>query len=331
MTAVAVPMPGGFVVPGTSGAPASGAGAPQGGGVPPQGGPDAPLPGQQQQVQQFQQPGYHYGQPVPMVPQQAGPGSPQFDAAVQAEVARRAAMQQQQPQFQTQQPQQFQTLPMAEPSKDTPGWLPQNLNQFDVNSLQDPVLRSMGQMIQTVGKDLDLNRVLGNALAHQDPSLIDIAYLVEKGGANASQIAQMAQSLVQSVSAVSARTTQEVYASAGGEAQWNAYTATFNQSAPAAYKQVVAQMLDSGNPAQIQAAAQTIVQYGQQNGRVPVPAQGMGSLPNGGLGGAQGLSAAEFKTQLHALDAGRNTNPNWEQARADLFTQRAIGARMGKQ
>lgn len=321
MTAVAVPMPGGFTVPGMGNAPSAPQAptAPQG--VPPQGGPDAPMPGS------LQPQGYHYGQPIPMVQPQAAPGNPQFDAAVQAEVARLQGLQQPQ---QFQQPQQQpQTLPMAEPTK-APGWLPQNLNQFDVNTLQDPVLRSMGQMIQVVGKDLDLNRVLGNALAHQDPSLIDIAYLVEKGGANASQIAQMAQSLVASVNAVSARTTQEVYAAAGGEAAWNAATAVFNQSAPAAYKQVVAQMLDSGDPSKIQAAAQTIVQYGQQSGRMPQPAQGLGQLPNGALGGGTGLSAAEFQAALQDLNAKRQTHPNWEQAYQDLFAQRAHGKRLGK-
>lgn len=327
MTAVAVPMPGGFTMPPMGGAPVTGhtqsPAAPQG--VPVQGGPDAPMPGSAP----LQPAAFNYGTPINMggqpQGQPQGQTQAQFDAAVQAEVARRQGLQQQQaPQ------QQAPAFPMPTQPQDQPGWLPQNLNQFDVNTLQDPVLRSMGQMIQVVGKDLDLSRVMGNALAHQDPSLIDIAYLVEKGGAQAGQIAQMAQSLVASVGAVSERTTQEVYASAGGQAQWNAATAVFNQSAPPAYKEVVTQMLNSGDPGKIRAAAQTIVEFGAQGGYMPNPAQGIGNMANAGLGGGAGLSAQEFQTALQELNGKRNSHPNWEQAYQDLFAQRAHGKRLGK-
>jgi len=71
-----------------------------------------------------------------------------------------------------------------------PAWLPANVNTFNPESITDPTIRSMATVLQSIGKDLDLTRVIGRALADGDVSLIDYAYLHEKGGANAQPATQ---------------------------------------------------------------------------------------------------------------------------------------------
>lgn len=334
--AVAVRMPEGFTIPPAVGPAVSGNQAPAGvTGVPPAG-PAAPLPGYSQQ-----QPQPHnflgYGQPIQMADQQPGyarqPSTQQpapNDAAFQAAVLEQARLMVQQgqvPGVQTQPvPADLNPLHLQKPQQpaDAPAWLPQDLNTFDVNTIQDPVIRSMAGMFKMVGKDMDMNRVVGNALAKQDPSLIDIAYLAEKGGAQAGQLAQLARDLVGAVQMQSERITQSVIQSAGGEAQWSAATAVFNQSAPPGYAAVIGKMLDSGDEAQIKQAAQAIMEFSA--GRLPVQHQGVGPLANGLAGGAQALSANDFKAELFKLDQNA---PNYEQQCDELYARRAMGKQMG--
>lgn len=333
--AVAVPMPGGFVLPPAAGPAVSGNQAPTGAaGVPPAG-PDAPLPGQFQQQPQPQQQFLGYGQTIPMAGQQPGyarqPSTQQpapNDAAFQAAVLEQARLMVQQGQVPgvtpgvTPVPPAVQ--PPTQPLNDAPAWLPQDLNTFDVNTIQDPVIRSMAGMFKMVGKDVDMNRVVGNALAKQDPGLIDIAYLAEKGGPQAGQLAQLARDLVGAVQMQSERITQSVIQAAGGEAQWSAATAVFNQSAPPGYAAVVGKMLDSGDEAQIKQAAQAIMEFSA--GRLPVQHQGVGPLANGLAAGAQALSANDFKAELFKLDQNA---PNYEQQCDELYARRAMGKQMG--
>lgn len=333
--AVAVPMPGGFVDFSQAG-PAPSVGVPPAPAIPgvPPAGPPAAMPNQQQQQTQPQF--FGYGNPAPMVGDRPGyvqqpstqnavrPDDPAFQAAV-LEQARLLVQQGQVPG--TAKPQDLNPLHLQQTTQlpqDAPAWLPKDLNNVDVGSISDPVIRSMASMIQMVGKDVDMNRVVGNALAHQDPSLIDIAYLAEKGGAQAGQLAQLARDLVGAVQAQSARITQSVIQTAGGEAQWAAATAVFNQSAPRAYATVIGKMLDSGDEGQIRQAAQAILEFSSQ--RLPVQHQGIGALANGAIGGAQALSAQAFKDELFKLDPN---SPQYEQQRGDLFARRAQGKQLG--
>ncbi len=199
------------------------------------------------------------------------------------------------------------------------------LNSLDVAALEDPILRSMATVMQTVGQGLDMDRALGNAISRGDVALIDKAYLREKGGANADQLITIAEGIVQAVEAQAAAVTQEVHTLAGGEAGWNTAVAAFNKAAPEALRKVVATMLDSENKSQIKAGAQLVVEYAKSSGMVP---QNQGLIQNGGsaVSAAQALSKEDFQTALRTL------NPNdrqYQNQRQELFARRAQGKQLG--
>lgn len=199
------------------------------------------------------------------------------------------------------------------------------LNSLDVATIDDPILRSMATVMQTVGVGIDMDRALGIAIERGDVALIDKAYLREKGGANAEQLITIAEGIVQAVEAQSAAVTQEVHALAGGEQGWNAAVAAFNTAAPEALRKVVATMLDSEKKAQIKAGAQLVVEYAKSSGIVP---QGKPLIQNGGaaVSAAQALSKEDFQTALRTL------NPNdrqYQSLRQDLFARRAQGKQLG--
>ena len=207
-----------------------------------------------------------------------------------------------------------------------PAWLPVSANTFDVSTVEDPIIRSMATVLQTAGKDLDLDRVLGNALAHNDVSLIDSAYLSEKGGPQAAQLAEIAKGIVQAVAAKSEALTKEVYDLVGGEAHWAQATAAFNTAAPHELRVTVAQMLDSTNANFVKAGAKIVAEFGKASGRMPQPgAPLLGNLASAGAAGG-GLTKAAFQDELRKL------NPNsasYEAEREALFTRRGLGKSAG--
>lgn len=206
-----------------------------------------------------------------------------------------------------------------------PEWL-QSANTFDTSTIQDPIIRSMATALQVAGKDLDLDRVLGRALASGDPSLVDVHYLAEKGGANAQQLAELAKGIVQAVEAKSATITNDIHASVGGEAQWNQATAVFNQSAPAALRITVARMMDSHDENLIKAGAGMVAEFSRNSGLIPQ--QGAALLNNTPAVNtvAQGLSKSQFQEELRKLDAN---SPEYAQLQSNLFARRSIGKRNG--
>lgn len=257
-----------------------------------------------------QQPGWVPQGQQAAQPQAAAPAQPDLSAAL---AALQAAM------GQTPAPQ------AAQPAADVPGWVPEELNDFDPSEIDDPIIRSMATVMQTVGKDLDLDRVMSRALAYGDPALIDVAYLREKAGSNAEQLVTIAQGIVQAVNAKSDAVTASVYAAAGGEANWNAAVAVFNQSAPPELRLTVAQMLDSTKDTFINAGAKIIAEFGKNSGMIPqMGAPLLQAAPSHFAG--QGLSKADFKAELGKL---KQDTPGFEAAREALFARRALGKRSG--
>lgn len=94
-----------------------------------------------------------------------------------------------------------QQAPVQQPAADAvrPNWMQSSANEFDVNQINDPIIKSMATVLQTAGKDLDLDRVLGKALSFGDPALVDVAYLRDAGGPQAAQLAEIAKGIVQAV------------------------------------------------------------------------------------------------------------------------------------
>lgn len=220
-------------------------------------------------------------------------------------------------------------LPAGEQVADAlrPAWMKDSANSYDVDAIDDPVIKSMATVLQSAGKDLDLDRVLGRALQYGDVALIDTAYLKEKGGANADSLLRISQSIVQAVEAKSNAVTQSVYALVGGEAQWSQATAVFNQSAPQEVRVTVAQMLNSTNEKFIQAGAKIIAEFGRNSGQlIQLGAPLLNGLQSANMQG-QGLSRDEFKSEVGKLDKhAEDYNKKYEA----LHAQRKLGMSVGK-
>lgn len=280
----------GFAVPG---------GAPGNDAPPP---PAAQVPGFASQVPA--------GQPAP-VAQPTPAAAPQLDASIAALIAALNAGKPAEP------------APAATPAAEQPA--AGKLSNYDVNTIQDPILRSMATVMQTVGKGMDMDRALGLAIERGDVALIDKAYIIEKGGENSAQLLTIAEGIVRAVEAQAVAVTGEVHALAGGEAGWETSVAAFNATAPKELRQVVAQMLDSENKTQILAAAKLVVEAAKGSGVVPNP---RGLINNGGsaASAAQALSKEGFQEALRTLNP---QDRNYQNLRADLFARRQQGKQLG--
>lgn len=202
----------------------------------------------------------------------------------------------------------------------------ESLNNFDASTLEDPVLRSMATVMQTVGKGLDMDRVLAKAIETGNPEFIDVAYLKEKGGENANELITIAQGIVKSVGERAQSIATSIHSLAGGEANWNASTGVFNQRAPVELRTVVATMLDSGKENLITAAAKMVVEFSKGSGFVPnvqpTLESGFASVP-----AAQALSKDEFQAELRKLNPN---DRNYIAVRGELFARRNMGKQLGK-
>lgn len=189
----------------------------------------------------------------------------------------------------------------------------------------DAVLEAYTTSFSAIGAGLDLSRAIGNALQFGKPELIDEAYITEKGGAQAAQLKVIAKAIVERVQAKTAEDANAAYSVAGGLDQWNASMGAFNTNAPAHLKQVVAQMINSGNAEQIKAGAQVVVDYAQSGGLV-AKAPGMVQAGVAGVDPAQALDKASFQTALWKLDKQDRSYPA---QRAALFARREQGRARG--
>lgn len=186
----------------------------------------------------------------------------------------------------------------------------------------DPLVSSLTGILS--GSGVDVNRAIQNAIEYGDVNLIDRAYLESVGGKSADHLIRVAESLVQHDIRTDAAALQAAHTAAGGQANWNAATAAFNASAPAHMQQVVSVMANSGNPAQIQAATQMVVEFARANGAAIVPAGLIQA--QAGMANQQALSKEAFQAELLKLD--RNAR-DYEQRRGELFGRRQIGKRQG--
>jgi len=200
---------------------------------------------------------------------------------------------------------------------------------FDASAITasgDPVLTSLSEIFFQVGKGIDIERALGNALKYGNSALIDTAYINEKGGPQATQLATLAKAIVDRIQVQTTAASASVYETAGGQAQWDTAAAVFDKQAPKHLKMVIANMLDSGNSEAIKAAAQSVVDYVKQSGSVVNPAQ----LINAGATSAnagQALSKSEFQDAHAKLDVN---GKNYLQERNALFARRQLGKQLGK-
>lgn len=202
----------------------------------------------------------------------------------------------------------------------------EDYNNFDVTTIDDPIIRSMATVLQTVGKGVDMNRALAAAIDRGDPSLVDVAYLREAGGANAEQLITIAKEVVSAIEAKATEVTAKVHTLAGGEGAWNTSAASFNAAAPEELRLVVKQMLDSKQTKLIEAGAKIVVEFGKASGLVPKHAQSV-------QGGAAAMPSAMALDKFQFQDELRKLNPQdrqFETKRGELFARRQLGKKLGK-
>jgi len=200
-----------------------------------------------------------------------------------------------------------------------------SLNTYDVSSIDDPILKSMATVMQTVGKGIDMDRALGKAIENGRIDLIDSAYLREAGGANAEELITIAKGIVQAVEAKGQQVTKDSHALAGGEPLWNASLAAFNTKAPQGLRIVIAQMLDSNQDNLVKAGTKMIVEFGKTSGTVPTAnpllQSGASAMPQ-----AQALDKVGFQEELRKLNPQAR---DFEQRRGELFSRRDLGRKLG--
>lgn len=214
----------------------------------------------------------------------------------------------------------------ATPAPPAPAPVAQPAPDLSVDKGTDPVLTSLTSIFTGTAQGIDINRAIGNALARGDASLIDTAYINEKGGAQADQLNVIAKAIVDRVATQTNAAVDAVHVAAGGEAQWNVAASAFDQQAPKHLKVVIANLLQSGDPESIRAGAQTVIDYVKNNGLVVNPAQ-LVQAGAAGLGGAQGMSKAEFQEALRKLEPNSRTYTTDREA---LFARRVVGKQLGK-
>ncbi len=260
------------------------------------------------------------GNPIPIPPQVTAPAPDATPAAAPAPAGLDAAIAAMTAAIQSITPAAPAAPAAGEPAAES------SLNGYDVNSIEDPIIKSMATVMQTVGKGVDLDRAIGKAIEDGRTDLIDVAYLREVGGANAQDLITIATGLVNAVAAKSASVSNEVHALAGGQANWDAGVAVFNQAAPSELRLVVAQMLDSGKEQLIKAGAKMVVEFSKNSGKLP----SINPLLQSGASApaaAQALDKVAFQTELRKLDPNSR---DFQSQREQLFARRQLGRQLGK-
>lgn len=135
----------------------------------------------------------------------------------------------------------------------------------------DPTSQALASSIQMLANDskVDLMQAFGPAWEAKNPAFINMQYLQQVAPERAAVLAQQFTALVQYEDARVGQVVNQVHTMAGGAEQWQAAVTVFKQTAPAEVQAVLASMVDSGNPAQVQYAVQQILQTARQSGSVP--------------------------------------------------------------
>ena len=201
-----------------------------------------------------------------------------------------------------------------------------SLNTFDVNTIDDPVLKSMATMFKSSVPDMDLDRALANAISYGDPNLIDIAYITDKAGHNAPHLINLAAGIVNTINAQSEAMEQSVYQEVGGRQVWDASVAVFNRSASPEIKATVATMLDSGKANLIKAGAKMVAEFGKNSGMIPK--DGFRFDPVSAPYATQGLNKTQFQQEILKLDSN---DPDYGDKYNALIQRRAVGKRLNLQ
>lgn len=139
-------------------------------------------------------------------------------------------------------------------------------------------------------KGLDIARAFGKAAEESDARFIDEGYLTEKlGKEEAAKIIKVGADVLAYINTYTAQSIAEVHKAAGGESQWDHAASLYSQKADPMERQIVADLLNSGDRAKMTHAAKMVTQFAvQAGGAISHNAPALG-IP----GGQKGLTQAE--------------------------------------
>lgn len=190
----------------------------------------------------------------------------------------------------------------------------------------DPHLMAVFSTFELVAPEVDLARAVGNAIDRGDATLVDEAYLRDKGGANAEKLIAIAKGLINHINTAVTTVVTDVHRMAGGEQQFNNAVAVFNDKAPKYLREFVAQSFDSHNPDRIRSATESILEFVKGQGVIPVAPQGHVRAGGGTPDTAIGLSRDAYIAERAKLN--RNDRDFADKER-ELTARRQIGKNQG--
>ena len=171
----------------------------------------------------------------------------------------------------------------------------------------------------------DVERAVKNAVAYNDPSLIDVAFLTERFGDRAAEAQAIAEAVVEQAAVQRDALVQAVYSTAGGEEQWRKNLAVYKQHAPEGLQKAIQLMFDSGDAKAVKEAAGLVTEFAKNSGVLAVSGQRM--TASSGPAGSQGLSRQEFQQAVAMLKPGSRT---YNEDYARLIDLRRLGKQLNR-
>ncbi|QHJ82066.1 MAG: hypothetical protein [Caudoviricetes sp.] len=185
---------------------------------------------------------------------------------------------------------------------------------------------AVSSFIRSTGaSDEDLQRATANALAYNDPALIDDAFLKERFKDRWEEAKQIAEAVLEQTGVERQKLVDSVYAVAGDKAGWDASLAVYKQHAAPGLQKAIQMMFDSNDAASIKEAAALVVDFAKGSG--VLPAAGGRVVAAAGVVDAGGLSAAELKAAMNKLNPSSRT---YATDYAKLIELRRVGRDLGK-
>lgn len=187
----------------------------------------------------------------------------------------------------------------------------------------DPQFKPIAMYLDKVCKDIDVNRAFGNAVAYGDVSLIDKAYLQEKLGDQATEVAELAGSLFNAAVERANSQVNEIYNQFGGKSEVDQAIKFFNSKCDLDTRKVLSSLIDSGAKENITYALKQIVDFAKSRGGVITKSK-TAVIGQQRQGSNRGLSKEEYHSALVKL------GPRAPKAELDkLYRARALGREQG--
>lgn len=212
--------------------------------------------------------------------------------------------------------------------EDRPGWIPEDLNEFDVSSIEDPTIRAIGRSLRMMAPDLDYNRAIGDALSTGNPKLLNTVYIREIMGDNATDVIELAKDAIQAVHTVSDNITNEVVQMVGGDAAYNTIASVFAKVASPADQEYVDSRITSRDRSKIIDAITHMANIANKSGKIPVPGQNLVGK-TAGEPALEGLSMKAFQKALNTIRGTVKDPAEFAQQEKVLIRQRELGRQNG--